>query len=150
MRHFLLTLLTPLVLGANAQNIPLLTDLYPAQGHRALELRGLFADADSVLLQVYHDSDLITETPCEHTWSLTLGNHDWYILKFTAPPNHKNGSPRVKYLGIFELNSQGIEYVPEIIIDFSREGNMLLIKPSDGKPDFLQMDVGLSRKRRNP
>ena len=149
MRTLLLALLLATAHRALPQHIPLITDIYPGPpGQRTLELRGLFADADTVLLQVYHDSDLIAEVPCAHTWNITLGEYDWYILKFTAPPGRKNATHRVKYLGIFELNSEGIEYVPEILIEFGREGDLLLVKPSDGKPDFIQIDVGLSRSRR--
>lgn len=139
----ILPLLLPLLLPfcARAQSIPLITNVYPSpDGTSTLELRGLFHDADTVLVQVYHDSDVITEEVRIYTWAIALGQYPWYVLKFTA--DHQ----RVKYLYIFELNSSGIEYVPEITIDFAREGNLLLYKPSDGKPDFLQFDVGLSRK----
>jgi len=131
--------------GPGPGPIPLITDLYPSpDGTRSLELRGLFVGADTVLVQVYHDSDVLYEDVRTHTWSLTLGTYDWYSIKFTA----QGGSE--KYLHIHELCDGAIEYVPEIVIDFNRTGNLILYKPSDGKPDFLQLDVGLSRRAVRP
>lgn len=143
MRAPLTTLLLCVANLATAQAPPIITDQYPSpDGGRTLELRGLFAGADTVLVQVYHDSDLLAEEVRIYTWALALGTHDWYVIKFTAAGH------RVKYLYILELADGVIEYVPEITIDFDREANLLLLKPASGKPDFLQYDVGLARKRR--
>lgn len=143
MRTCLAALLLCLATLAGAQAPPILTDQYPSpDGSRTLELRGLFAGADTVLVQVYHDSDLLAEEVRIYTWALALGTHDWYVVKFT------DGQRRVKYLYILELADEVIEYVPEITIDFDRRANLLLLKPASGKPDFLQFDVGLARKHR--
>lgn len=141
MKTLLCLLLLCLPLLSHAQGTPILTETYPSpDGSRTLDMRGLFENADTVLVQVYHDGDLIHEDVRIYTWAITLGEYQYYTLKFTDEKH------RVKYLYIIELGDNVIEYVGEIIINFKREGNLLLLKPSDGKPDFMQIDVGLSRQ----
>ena len=124
------------------QQPPVITETEPSpDGTRSLHLQGFFRDADTVFMQVYHDGDVLAEEVRLFTWALTLGEHPWYVVKFTDTMH------RVKYLSVFELSDRTIEFVPPIEIDFDRTGNILLVKPSDGKPDFLQIDVGMSRKR---
>jgi len=129
---------------AHPGGIPILTEIYPTpDGSTVLELRGLFSGSDTVFVQVFHDGEELTpEREVRiYSWALTLGEYDYYDIKFTDEQG------RVKYLSIHELCDGVIEYVPEIIIDFDRTGNLLLFKPSDGKPDFLQLDAGLSRRK---
>lgn len=142
MRHALLAAALLLATLARPQFIPVITEQEPSpDGTSTLHLQGFFREADSVYVQVYHDSDVITEEVRFYTWALTLGTYPWYCIKFT------DARGRVKYLWVLELSSAHIEFVPPIEIDFGRNGDLLLVKQSDGKPDFLMIDVGLGRKR---
>ncbi len=110
-------------------------------GERRLVLQGTFADADTALVQVYHDGDELHSEVYARTWSLTLGGQDQYWIKFT------DGQGRVKRIAIHELSDDLVEFYPVIEVDFERIGNLVLIKQSTGKPDWQEFDVGLSRKR---
>ncbi len=110
-------------------------------GERTLQLGGLFQGADTVLVQVYHDGRELSAEPQVGTFSLTLGEFDYYVVKFT------DGQRRVKRLYIVELSDDMVEFYPPLEIDFDRVGNMLLLKRSTGKPDWQEFDVGLSRIR---
>ena len=112
------------------------------EGERSLQLTGMLTGADTAYLQVYHDGDELYSASVFRTWSLPLGEQDYYVIKFT------DGRRRVKYLYIMELSDDLVEFYPPIEIDFDRTGNLVLLKQSTGKPDWQEFDVGMSRKRR--
>lgn len=110
------------------------------EGERKLVLTGTFTGADSAYVQVYHDGKELFADVFFRTWTLTLGEYTSYNLKFT------DTAGAVKRLAIHELSDDMVEFYPPMEIDFLRTGNMVLIKPSTGKPDWMEFDVGLSRK----
>jgi hypothetical protein len=110
-------------------------------GVRSLTLSGIFTGSDTAYMQVYHDGEELHSDVYVGTWTITLGACQWYMIKFT------DGKGRVKRLAVHELSDDMVEFFPPIEIDFDREGNMVLIKQSHGKPDWVEYDVGLSRKR---
>lgn len=124
---------------APAQTL-VLTEAQHSTGDRALTITGLFHDADTVLVQIYHDSDVVHEEVCINTFSFTLGQYHHYVLKFT------DAQLRVKRIYIVELSDNQLEWLPPIEIDFSTTGNVLYLKQRDGKLDFQEFDVGMSRK----
>lgn len=140
MRTAILSILLTCLCSANAQTL-LETTVESRKGERVLELQGFFRGADTVLVQVYHDSDVLKEEGRVHTWAYTFTDHEYYVVKFTADPG------RVKYLYILELSDDQIEFVPPIEVDFNVAGNLVLIKPRDRQPDFMLFDVGMSRNR---
>lgn len=135
-------LLLPLLLAActHAQDITR-TTTERIHGRRELMMTGLFVDADTVLVQVYHDGKELLSEPFTNTFSLALGTFTSYEIKFTDTRH------RVKRLSLHELSDDMLEFYPPIEVDFSRQGNMVLIKQSNGKPDWIEFDVGLGRKR---
>ena len=110
-------------------------------GARTLVLGGIFTGSDSAYVQVYHDGKELFSDFFVGTWTFTLGTHDWYMIKFT------DARGRVKRIAIHELSDDMVEFYPPVEIDFDRMGNMVLIKQSHGKPDWLEFDVGMSRRR---
>lgn len=126
--------------AASAQ-VLLETQVEARKGERILNVQGFFRDADTVLVQVYHDSDVLTEEVRVLTWGFTLGAYESYILKFT------DGRQRVKRLYILELSDDQVEFLPPIEVDFAVVGNLVLIKPRDRSPDFSLYNVGMSRKQ---
>ena len=139
MKTLLLFLL--LSVTANAQQL-LESDVEVRKGVRSLTVQGFFRGADTVLVQVYHDSDVLGDTLMLRTWSLPLGAFESYWIKFSAGPH------RVKRLYILELSDDQIEFLPPIEVDFDVPGNLVLIKPRDRQPDFMLFDVGMSRNPR--
>lgn len=125
---------------AGAQTL-LTTECLRKEGVRQLHLQGVFTDADSVLVQVYHDSDVLLEEVQYNGWSLTLGSFHSYTVKFT------DAQRREKRLYILELSDDQVELVQGIEVDFSVVGNLALLKERDRQPDFLLFNVGTSRKR---
>lgn len=111
-------------------------------GVRQFVLNGTFTGSDTALVQVYHDGLELHSEPHARTFSLTLGEHDQYWVKFT------DGKGRVKRIALHELSDDMVEFYPPIEVDFERAGNLVLIKQSTGKPDWQEFDVGLSRKRK--
>jgi hypothetical protein len=111
-------------------------------GARALVLNGSFAGSDSAYVQVYHDGKEIFADFFVGTWTLTFSSHDYYNIKFT------DSKGRVKRIAIHELSDDLIEFYPPIEVDFDRLGNIVLIKQSQGKPDWIEYDVGMSRPRK--
>jgi len=111
-------------------------------GERQLLLQGIFQDADTVLLQVYHHGEELLMEPRVNTFQVTLGAHEAYVLKFTDQRH------RVKQLYIQELSDDMIEFYPPLVIAFNRPGNLQLRKSSDGRPGWWEEDVGSSRKHR--
>jgi len=140
MKHLLLFLPLLLALNTSAQTL-LETTVEPRKGERVLNVQGLFRGADTVLVQVYHDSDVLAEELRIYTWAFSFGTHEHYIIKFT------DNAQRVKYLYILELSDDQIEFIPPIEVDFTVAGNLVLVKPRDRKPDFMLFDVGMSRNR---
>lgn len=126
---------------ATAQTL-ILTEAEHRDGVRALNLHGFFRDADTVLVQVYHDSDVLYEEVHVRTWSITLSSFHYYVLKFS------DGFGRVKRIYIAELSDNQIEFFPPIEIDFDTPGNVLYLKQRDGKLDWQEFDVGMSRSTR--
>lgn len=110
------------------------------EGERRLMLTGTIAGADSAYLQVYHDGEELYDAVIGRTWSLELGAYAEYTIKFT------DGAGNVKRLAIHELSDDLVEFYPPMEVDFLRTGNMVLIKQSTGKPDWMEFDVGLSRR----
>jgi|GEM_PF-6799824 hypothetical protein len=110
-------------------------------GERKLVLTGILTGADTAYLQVYHDGDELLDEVVAGTWHLELGAYTTYELKFTDMLG------RVKRLSVHELSDDMVEFYPPLEVDFDRQGNLVLLKPSNGKPDWLEYDVGLSRKR---
>lgn len=141
MRTLTTSLFLLLATMAGAQ-VPVFTESERAPGRRALQLHGFFQDADSAYMQVYHDGEAIYDEVFGNTFQVTLQSYDDYTITFT------DARQRVKRISIHELSDDMIEFYPPLEIDFSREGNLVLIKASNGKPDFLEFDVGMSRKRR--
>lgn len=139
-RKACLPLLLCLALQVGAQT-PIITDTERREGERALHLNGLFSGADTVYMQVYHDGDLLHDTVCINTWQVALHTHDYYILKFT------DRWQRTKRIHFVELSDDQLEFFPPIEIDFDARGNAVYIKQRDRKPDWIEYDVGLSRKR---
>jgi hypothetical protein len=127
--------------GAHAQTL-LETTVESRKGERVLNVQGFFRGADTALVQVYHDSDVLSEEVRFHTWAYTFGAYESYIVKFT------DQAQRVKYLYILELSDDQIEFVPPIEVDFNVRGNLVMIKPRDRQPDFMLFDVGMSRNPR--
>lgn len=137
-------LLFLLLIGGCSQLAPaqtlILTEAQHIKNERALTITGLFFDADTVLAQIYHDSDVVHEEVCINTFSFTLSQYHYYVLKFT------DAQLRVKRIYIIELSDNQLEFMPPIEIDFSTTGNILYLKQRDGKLDFQEFDVGMSRK----
>lgn len=133
----LLALLLPVAFGQDMTR----TLSQRTQGERTLQLTGLFQGADTVLVQVYHDGEVLSDQVAVRTFSLTLGTFDYYVIKFTTADR------RTKRVYILELSDDMVEFYPPIEVDFDRTGNLVLIKQSSGKPDWLEYDVGMSRKR---
>jgi hypothetical protein len=131
----------PAFAGAIQAQQLLTTECLRKEGVRQLHLQGVFTDADSVLVQVYHDSDVLLEEVQYNGWSLTLGSFHSYTVKFT------DAQQRVKRLYIQELSDDQVELVQGIEVDFSVVGNLALLKERDRQPDFLLFNVGTSRKR---
>lgn len=130
----------------------LLPGLLPAQdltrtvserrpGERGLYLTGVFSGSDSAYVQVYHDGRELLAEVMVHTWHLQLGGQEWYMVKFTDTRG------RVKRLAVHELSDDLLEWYPPIEIDFDREGSLVLVKQSHGKPDWVEYDVGMSKRR---
>lgn len=140
MKPVLLVLLMLLAIPAGAQTL-ILTEAEHHPGERALHLQGFFRDADTVLVQVYHDSDVLHEEIYVHTWSLQLQAFHYYVIKFT------DAEQRVKRIYIVELSDNQIEFMPPIEVDFSVVGNALYLKQRDGKLDYTEYDVGMSRRQ---
>lgn len=111
-------------------------------GQRTLVLSGIFAGSDSAYAQVYHDGREIFADMFIGTWNFTLGGQDYYNIKFT------DSQGRVKRIAVHELSDDLVEFYPPIEVDFDRLGNIVLIKQSHGKPDWMEYDVGLSRPRK--
>lgn len=111
-----------------------------AEGERKFVVTGVFTGADTVLVQVYHDGKELHSEAYAGTFMLEFGTYRYYVVKFT------DVLLRVKYLYILELSDDLIEFYPPIEIDFERQGNMALIKPTNQKPDWQEFDVGLGRK----
>lgn len=144
MRMYAPLLLSLALAGAPAPagaQVLLETDAQRREGQRQLHLQGVFTDADSVLVQVYHDSDVLLEEVQYHGWSLTLGAYESYWVKFT------DEQQRVKRLFIGELSDDQVELVQAIEVDFSVVGNLAMLKERDRQPDFLLFNIGTSRKR---
>lgn len=139
MKALLLTmLLLPGLLPAQDRTRTL-SDRRP--GVRNFVLTGTFQDADTAYLQLYHDGRELHAEVYTHTFSLTLGEHDWYMVKLTDTRG------RVKRIAIHEISDDMVEFYLPVEVDFGRAGNLVLIKQSVGKPDWMEFDVGLSRKR---
>lgn len=142
MKHLLLLLFLPLLLATSASAQTLLeTTVEPRPGQCILDVRGIFRGSDTVLVQVYHDSDVLAEEVRIYNWAITLMDNAYYVIKFTDEQD------RVKYLYILELSDDQIEFIPPIEVDFNVAGNLVLIKPRDRQPDFMLFDVGMSRNR---
>lgn len=118
----------------------LLTDTQHRPGERSLVLTGLLQDADSAYIQVYHDGQEVGDQHAVGSFTLTLGAHTYYLIKLTDPHG------RVKRIALHELSDDMIEFLPPIEVDFGTTGNLVLIKQRDGKPDWLEIDVGMSRR----
>jgi hypothetical protein len=140
MKHLILILLL-LPLCATAQD-PTRAVSERRMGQRTLVLTGSFAGSDSAYAQVYHDGREIFADMFVGTFSFTLGTHDYYNIKFT------DGKGRIKRIAIHELSDDMIEFYVPIEVDFDRLGNIVLIKQSHGKPDWIEFDVGMSRPRK--
>jgi hypothetical protein len=140
MKHLLLILLL-LPLCAAAQD-PTRSVSERRMGQRTLVLTGSFAGNDSAYAQVYHDGREIFADMFVATFSFTLGTHDYYNIKFT------DSKGRIKRIAIHELSDDMIEFYVPIEVDFDRLGNIVLIKQSHGKPDWIEFDVGMSRPRK--
>lgn len=141
MSHIIrILLLCLLPLASSAQTL-ILTEAQAHKGERSLSITGSFVDADTALVQVYHDGDLVAEEIRLYTWAFELTSFDYYVLKFT------DAKKRVKRLYIMELSDDQLEFVPPIEIDFGVVGNLVLLKQRDRKLDFLQFDVGMSRRQ---
>lgn len=111
-------------------------------GQRSLTLTGIFSGSDSAYVQLYHDGKELHAAMYVHTFTITLSEHDYYNLKFTDTKG------RVKRIAIHELSDDMVEFYIPFEVDFDREGNVVLIKQSHGKPDWIEYDVGMSRPRR--
>lgn len=111
-----------------------------AEGERKLVITGVFTGADTVLIQIYHDGKELHSDVYAGTFMLEFGTYRYYVVKFT------DAQLRVKYLYILELSDDLVEFYPPVEIDFDRQGNMALIKPTNQKPDWQEFDVGLGRK----
>lgn len=135
-------LLLALLVACTPTQRTVLTETQHAPGQRALHLSGLFQDADSVYVQVYSDGQPVGEDVFVGTFQLTLSAYDDYVIVFT------DARGRVKRVSIHELSDDLIEFYPPLEIDFGRTGNLVLIKQSTGKPDFQEIDVGMSRQHR--
>lgn len=111
-------------------------------GQRTLVLNGTFVGADSAYGQVYHDGKEVLADYFVGTWALTFGTYDYYHIKFT------DAKGRIKRISIHELSDDMVEFYPPIEVDFERMGNLVIIKQSHGKPDWIEYDVGMSRPRK--
>lgn len=141
-RKWVLGLLLLLPLASPAQErVNTLSDRRP--GQRQLVLTGTVTGADSAYLQVYSDGDELLDDVVTGTWTLTLGDRDWYVLQFT------DAAGRVKRIHVAELSEDLVEFYPAIEVDFDREGNLALMKPSHRKPGWVEYDIGMSRPRKN-
>lgn len=132
-------MLLPLLAGAQ-ERVATLSERTP--GQRQLVLTGTLAGADSAYLQVYSEGDELMGEVVVTTWTLTLSDRDWYVLQFT------DAAGRIKRIHIAELSEDLVEFYPAIEVDFDREGNLALLKPSHRKPGWLEMDLGMSRPRK--
>lgn len=130
-----------LLAACAAHERTVVTETEHTPGVRALHLTGMVHDADSVYLQVYHDGEAVYDEVFGTTFSVTLQSYDDYVLTFT------DARGRVKRVSIHELSDDLIEFYPPLEIDFNRVGNLVLVKPSCGKPGFEEIDVGMSRER---
>ena len=120
----------------------ILTEAEHTPGERSLQLQGFFRDADTVLVQVYHDGKELYSEPHTTTWNIALSNHHYYVIKFT------DQRQRVKRIYLVELSDNQVEFLPPIEVDFSVGGNVLYLKQRDGKLDWQEFDVGMSRQQR--
>lgn len=132
----MVALLLPMALPAQT-TVETLSERTP--GQRQLVLAGILSGSDSAYVQVYHDGEELMADVFVTTWTLTLASFDWYVIKFT------DGRHRVKLLFVAELSDDLTEFYPPIEIDFDREGDLALIKKSHRKPQWLEIDVGMSR-----
>lgn len=139
MKALFLFLTMAMALSLSAQEL-LISPSVQKASERALQIGGYFTGEDSAYVQVYHDGKELKEEFRVHTWELSLGMYEHYVIKFTDPQG------RVKRLYIIELSDDLLEFVVPLEIDFDVVGNLLLVKQRDGKPDFLEFDVGMSRK----
>jgi len=110
-------------------------------GTRALVLTGTFVNVDSVFVQVYHDGEPTAENVAHKTFTITLKEFDTYEIKFT------DADRRVKRISIQELADGWIEFYPSIEMDFELSGNLALVKTNVLRPDFIEFDTGIGRKR---
>lgn len=112
---------------------------------RRLVLTGKYFDADTVLVQIYHDGEATVEpTPTYGIFTITLSEFDSYDIKFTDTRG------RIKRITIRELGDRMIEFYPPMEIDFDRVGNYVLIKPDAKLPNYAELDVGVNRKVGKP
>jgi hypothetical protein len=111
-------------------------------GQRSLTLTGMFSGCDSAYVQLYHDGRELHADMYVGTFSITLSQHDYYNIKFTDTHG------RVKRIAVHELSDGMVEFYIPLEIDFEREGNLVLLKQSHGKPDWMEYDVGMSRPRK--
>ena len=141
MKHLLAIACFLVATTCTAQTL-IITEAEHRDGQRALNLHGFFRDTDTVLVQVYHDSDVLYEEVAIRTWAITFSSFHYYVLKFT------DVEQRVKRIYIMELSDNQIEFMPPIEIDFDTPGNVLYLKQRDGKLDWQEFDVGMSRSTR--
>lgn len=112
---------------------------------RRLVLSGKYVDADTVLVQIYHDGEETVEPTITYgIFTITLSEFDSYDIKFT------DTQKRVKRITVRELGDRMIEFYPPMEIDFDRIGNYVLIKPDAKLPDYAELDVGVNRKVGKP
>lgn len=142
-RARLMAVLLPLLLLpalASAQ-VPMEVVADRRPGERSLMITGMLTGADSAYLQVYHDEMELHADIYVHTFSITLGTYDWYMLRFTDPDG------RVKRVAIHGISDDMVQFLPPIEVDFDREGDLVLVQPSARKPMWLELDTRLSRRR---
>lgn len=122
------------------QPMPLMTEFDHMPGQRALLLNVVVHGADSVGVEIICDGERIHEDRYGTAFQLKLGACDDYQVLLRA-------GDRLKRLSIHELSDDMVEVVPMLEVDMDRDGNLVLVKPSNGKDGFELIDVGMSRKR---
>lgn len=117
-----------------------ITEADHAPGKRSLLLNILVHDADSVYVRVYSDGERLLDDVYGSSFQLQLGTYvDYQVLI--------SDGERTKRLSIHELSDDMVEVYPLLEVDMNRTGNLLLIKPSSGKYGWIEMDVGMSRRK---
>lgn len=139
MRHFVAIALLATACTVQ-QPLPLATEFEHAPGQRALLLNLVVHDADSVGVTIICDGERIHEDRYGSSFQLKLGACEDYQILMRA-------GDRLKRLSIHELSDDLVEVLPMLEVDMDRTGNLVLVKPSNGKDGFELIDVGMSRER---